>query len=84
MQEILFQDLLKAVEGESFVDFGRQAFEEVSTDSRTIRPGSIFFAIVGERLDGHDYVDMALEKGAAAAVVSQKERVSERTINLCA
>lgn len=72
MQEILFQDMLKAVGGESSVDFGQQAFEEVSTDSRTIRPGSVFFAIVGERLNGHHYVDTALEKGAAAAVVSQK------------
>jgi UDP-N-acetylmuramoyl-tripeptide--D-alanyl-D-alanine ligase len=42
-----------------------------SIDSRTIRPGELFFAVKGETLDGHDFVDQALEKGAVAAVVSQ-------------
>ena len=40
-----------------------------SIDSRSIRPGELFFAVKGERLDGHDYVAAALEKGAVAAVV---------------
>ena len=40
-----------------------------SIDSRTVRPGDLFFAVKGERLDGHDYVEQALEKGAVAAVV---------------
>lgn len=42
-----------------------------SIDSRTIRPGELFFAVKGEKLDGHDYVGQALEKGAIAAVVEQ-------------
>jgi UDP-N-acetylmuramoyl-tripeptide--D-alanyl-D-alanine ligase len=41
-----------------------------SIDTRTIGPGEIFFAVTGERLDGHDYVAAALERGAIAAVVS--------------
>src|SRR5438270_520121 len=44
-----------------------------SIDSRTIGPGQLFFAVKGERLDGHDYVVAALEKKAAAAVVEKKE-----------
>jgi UDP-N-acetylmuramoyl-tripeptide--D-alanyl-D-alanine ligase len=40
-----------------------------SIDSRTLGPGQLFFAVKGERLDGHDFVEQALEKGAAAAVV---------------
>jgi UDP-N-acetylmuramoyl-tripeptide--D-alanyl-D-alanine ligase len=43
-----------------------------SIDSRTIRPGELFFAVKGENLDGHDFVDHALGKGAIAAVVSQE------------
>ena len=39
-----------------------------SIDSRTLLPGELFFAVLGERLDGHDYVQQALEKGAVAAV----------------
>jgi UDP-N-acetylmuramoyl-tripeptide--D-alanyl-D-alanine ligase len=40
-----------------------------SIDSRTIKTGELFFAVKGERMDGHDYVRQALEKGAVAAVV---------------
>jgi len=43
--------------------------EGYSIDSRTLRPGELFFAVKGERLDGHDFVEQALEKGAVAAVV---------------
>src|SRR6202140_1312714 len=44
-----------------------------SIDSRTVAPGELFFAVKGERLDGHNYVDAALEKGAVAAVVQKAE-----------
>jgi UDP-N-acetylmuramoyl-tripeptide--D-alanyl-D-alanine ligase len=40
-----------------------------SIDSRTIQPGELFFAVQGERMDGHDFVSQALEKGAAAAII---------------
>ena len=43
----------------------------VSIDSRTIRPGELFFAIHGPRHDGHDHVASALERGAVAAVVAE-------------
>ncbi len=41
----------------------------VSIDSRTVRPGELFFAIRGPRHDGHDHVSAALSGGAVAAVV---------------
>jgi UDP-N-acetylmuramoyl-tripeptide--D-alanyl-D-alanine ligase len=44
-----------------------------SIDSRTIGPGQLFFAVKGERLDGHDFVEEALEKGAVAAVVGKDQ-----------
>ena len=44
-----------------------------SIDSRTIQPGELFFAVRGERLDGHDFVEAALTKGAAAAVVAREQ-----------
>ena len=42
-----------------------------SIDSRTVGVDELFFAVTGDRVDGHDYVAKALEAGAAAAVVSQ-------------
>ena len=47
-----------------------------SIDSRTVAPGDLFFAVRGERLDGHDYVAAALERGAVAAVVSRAKVAS--------
>jgi UDP-N-acetylmuramoyl-tripeptide--D-alanyl-D-alanine ligase len=46
-----------------------------SIDSRTVAAGELFFAVRGERLDGHDFVTAALGRGAVAAVVS-RERVA--------
>jgi UDP-N-acetylmuramoyl-tripeptide--D-alanyl-D-alanine ligase len=41
-----------------------------SIDSRTVAPGELFFAVRGERVDGHDFILNALDRGAIAAVVS--------------
>ena len=43
-----------------------------SIDSRTIGAGDLFFAVRGERVDGHDFVEAALADGAVAAVVSMR------------
>ena len=52
-----------------------------SIDSRTIGAGQLFFAVKGESLDGHDFVEQSLEKGAAAAVVRKDQlgRYPEKT-----
>jgi UDP-N-acetylmuramoyl-tripeptide--D-alanyl-D-alanine ligase len=42
-----------------------------SIDSRTVAAGELFFAVRGERHDGHDFVGAAIERGAVAAVVSR-------------
>lgn len=44
----------------------------VEFDSRRIRPGGLFLALPGERVDGHDFVGRALESGAAAALVARE------------
>ena len=44
-----------------------------SIDSRTLNPGDLFFAVRGERFDGHDFVVSALERGASAAVVAKNK-----------
>ena len=46
-------------------------FMSVSTDSRTIRAGALFVALQGERFDGHDFIDAAKARGAAAAMVNE-------------
>jgi UDP-N-acetylmuramoyl-tripeptide--D-alanyl-D-alanine ligase len=41
----------------------------VSTDSRRLSAGGVFLALVGERFDGHDFLEQAIEAGSAAVVV---------------
>ena len=48
---------------------GNVIAQRYSIDSRTIQPGDLFFAVKGERLDGHDFVEQAFSRGAVAAVV---------------
>jgi len=47
------------------------AFGTVTTDSRSLEPGSLFVALRGERFDGHQFVPDALERGAAGALVAR-------------
>lgn len=40
-------------------------------DTRYLKPGEIFFALKGERVDGHDFLAEAQQKGALAAIVAK-------------
>ena len=44
----------------------------ISTDTRSIDKGDFFVPLVGNRFDGHDYLDMALKVGIQAAIISEK------------
>src|ERR1039458_2317035 len=43
-----------------------------SIDSRTVQPGELFFAVKGDRFDGHDFVESALARGAVGAVADYR------------
>lgn len=55
----------------SVVNAGALVASGCSIDSRTVAPGELFFAVRGDRVDGHDFVVSAVERGAIAAVVSR-------------
>jgi len=55
-------------------------FQFVSTDTRTLQPGDLYVALIGDRLDGHQYIEQAIEKGACAVVVSKAVDVSVPTL----
>ena len=53
----------------------------VTTDSRNITPGCLFFAFKGERFDGNAFAPQALEQGAALCVISDPQyKVDDRCI----
>lgn len=64
LQEL--KDLFGGISGKEDASI---AVDAVSTDTRTIRPGSVFVAVKGENFDGHDFALKALEQGAVTAVV---------------
>jgi UDP-N-acetylmuramoyl-tripeptide--D-alanyl-D-alanine ligase len=51
--------------------------EGYGIDSRTVQTGELFFAVKGEKFDGHDFVPAALAQGAVAAVVAQDRKFDQ-------
>lgn len=51
---------------------GEVRFGSVSTDSRSLETGALYFALRGDRFDGHDFSDDAVGRGAAALVVERR------------
>lgn len=65
------QDVLTATGG-TLVQPGRaDAFDGVSTDSRSLAAGSLFVPLAGPRFDGHDYLGRAAGEGAAGVLVER-------------
>ena len=52
-------------------------FTSVGTDTRTIEPGALFVALVGERFDGHDFIGDAIARGATGVVARNGTEISE-------
>ena len=65
------KELCAAVGGTLLQESGA-VVTEVSTDSRSIPAGALFVPLGGERFDGHDYLDAALESGAAGCLTARK------------
>ncbi len=55
---------------------------EAAIDSRQVIPGGIFIAIPGERVDGHDYVRAAFEKGGTVALIQRPVDLPATTLDL--
>ncbi len=53
-------------------DRSPRIFTGISIDSRNVQPGCLFFALRGERLDGHNFLSNAVKQGAKAVVVEHK------------
>ena len=48
-----------------------RAFSGCNTDSRSVKAGELFVALRGARHDGHDFIEAAFEKGAAAVMADR-------------
>ncbi|MEI9908159.1 MAG: UDP-N-acetylmuramoyl-tripeptide--D-alanyl-D-alanine ligase [Actinomycetota bacterium] len=64
-------EIARIVRGELKADKDVLVTQAPTLDSREAISGSIFLALKGERVDGHDFVDEAVRRGAVLALVSQ-------------
>lgn len=53
----------------------RVPIESLTDDSRNVQPGSLFVAVKGERVDGHEFIDRARETGASAVLLQRSVQV---------
>ncbi len=71
MIKIDLNEIVSAVEGRPTCPLPAGYVEDVVTDSRLAKSGSVFFALPGERVDGHDFIK-GLEGRVLAAVVERE------------
>ncbi len=69
---VLLELLLEGLPDSRITGGGSVMVSSLSFDSRSVRPGALFFAIAGEHTDGHRYVSEAIARGAAAVIVERE------------
>lgn len=73
MENFYLVDLINAVNGSFIIGNPHLKIEEVAIDTRTLKKGSLFFAIQGRNFDGHDFIRSAIEKQVSAIVYSRED-----------
>jgi UDP-N-acetylmuramoyl-tripeptide--D-alanyl-D-alanine ligase len=68
--KLVLSEIIEAMGGKVASEVPPQSVHGVSTDSRTVEPGELFFALGGPHFDGHAFVAEALRRKAAGAVIA--------------
>jgi UDP-N-acetylmuramoyl-tripeptide--D-alanyl-D-alanine ligase len=88
MENFKISDVINATTGSLERGNPNSDICNISTDSRTIKKGDLFVALIGENFDGHDFINQAIEKEAMGIVVSHEiqglgDSVKTGTANPC-
>ncbi len=73
MIEVSLAEVAELTGGALTGDPGARVTGKVTLDSRTVEPGDLFVAVVGERVDGHDFLGAAAAAGAVAALATRPD-----------
>lgn len=76
MKRLTIENIIKAVKGELLLGDPKDEITGVSTDSRKVLEGDVFFPLIGEQHDAHDFISQALERGCRTFVVSRMPGVN--------
>ncbi len=79
---ITLSDILEALTSKRLASAERLTLSEAAIDSRQVLPGGMFFALPGERTDGHDFVGQAFERGALLAFVQREVAINRPCLDL--
>ena len=72
MKKLTIAQILEAVKGELLLGDPKNEISGVSTDSRKVAKGEVFFPLIGEQHDAHDFIPQAVERGCRTFVLSRK------------
>ena len=73
--QITAREILEPTRGKLVSGSPETNLRGISIDSRTVRPRELFWALKGDRFDGHDFSSKALERGAGGIVVRESHPV---------
>lgn len=64
-------ELIKAVDGQLLWGNPNKVFEGITTDSRKVTKDNLFIPLVGEKFDGHDYIEQCFNSGATVCLTQK-------------
>ena len=71
MLSLKLKEIVEAVDGKTLQGNPDQVVNNMTIDSRRVKPGDLFFAIVGENNDGHNFIPEAVDNGARVVITSR-------------
>lgn len=72
MESLKINEIVMCINGSADNITSNFEITGISTDSRSIKNGELFIALIGKNFDGHNYIQEVFKKGAAAVIVSKK------------
>ncbi|KKM62849.1 hypothetical protein LCGC14_1517480, partial [marine sediment metagenome] len=81
MNSLKVSEILKATGGKLIYGKLESPIAGISTDTRSIKHGEIFFALRGENYDGHNFIKQAIINGALGGVVSDSKKIENLSLN---
>lgn len=67
---MFLSELIKIINGKTNIDY-EIWIKEIKTDTRKLNKGDVFIALKGEKYDGNDYIEEAIEKGSCACITNK-------------
>ncbi|AKL95629.1 UDP-N-acetylmuramoyl-tripeptide--D-alanyl-D-alanine ligase MurF [Clostridium aceticum] len=74
------EDIVKACNGKVVQKGTKDYIEGISTDSRNIEKSSLFIPLIGERFDGHDFIEVAVKNGASAVLYKEGKKIDSEAL----